>query len=100
MLPNPITTVADVQLSPEVRDFCERHQLLDPLAKAIELVKRCFSVVDEPTVVLEQDPEDGEWYLVMEVRCRGDESESIQRTGSITGPGPTPRPGRRSTRFG
>jgi hypothetical protein len=78
MLPNPITTVADLQLSPEVRDFCECHQLLDPLAKAIELVKRCFSVVDEPTVVLEQDPEDGEWYLVLEVRVEGEEDECMR----------------------
>jgi hypothetical protein len=78
MLPNPITAVADVQLPEEVRAFCQRHQLLDPLAKAIELAKRCFSMVDEPSVQLEQDPDDGEWYLVLEIRVKGEESESIQ----------------------
>ena len=78
MLPNPINAVADVQLSQEVLDFCQRHQLLDPLAKAIELVRRCFSVVVEPSVQLEQDPEDGEWYLVLEVRAEGEESECMQ----------------------
>jgi hypothetical protein len=78
MLPDPITAVADVPLSPEVQDFCQRQQLLDPLAKAIELVRRCFTVVGEPSVQLEQDPEDGEWYLVLDVRSRGDESESIR----------------------
>ncbi len=60
MLPNPITAGTDAQLSKEVRAFCQRHQLLDHLAKAIELAKSCFTLVDEPSVKLEQDPEDGE----------------------------------------
>ena len=58
MLPGPITAVADVHLSPEVQEFRQRHQLLYPLAKALDLVRRCFSVVGEPSVQLEQDPED------------------------------------------
>lgn len=78
MLPDPIAVVADVQLSPEVQDFCRRHQLLGPLAKAIDLVRRCFSVVGEPSVQLEQDPEDGEWYLVLEVRVEGEEGECLR----------------------
>jgi hypothetical protein len=73
MLPNPITDVADAQLSQEVRDFCQRHQLLDHLARAIELARQCFSIVGDPVVQLEQDPEDGEWYLVLEIRVEGDE---------------------------
>jgi hypothetical protein len=78
MLPNPITAGSDTQLSKEVRAFCQRHQLLDPLAKAIELAKRCFSMVGEPSVQLEQDPEDGEWYLVLEILVKGEEHECIQ----------------------
>jgi hypothetical protein len=78
MLPDPITADADVHLSQEVLDFCQQHHLLDHLAKAIELVRRCFSVVGEPSVQLEQDPDDGEWYLVLDVRVEGEESQCMQ----------------------
>jgi hypothetical protein len=72
------TTVADVQLTDEVHAFCQRHHLLDHLGRAIELARQHFSIVGDPVVKLEQDPEDGEWYLVLEIRVEGDEDESIQ----------------------
>lgn len=78
MLPNPTTAGADLQLSNDVRAFCQRHQLLNDLTRAIELAKQCFSMVGDPVVVLEQDPEDGEWYLVLEIRVAGEEHECIQ----------------------
>ena len=75
---NSTTAVADVQLSDEVSAFCQRHDLLDHLGRAIELARQCFSIVGDPVVELEQDPEDGEWYLVLEIRVRGDEGEYIE----------------------
>jgi hypothetical protein len=72
------TTVADVKLTDDVHAFCQRHHLLDHLGRAIELARQHFSIVGDPVVKLEQDPEDGEWYLVQEIRVRGDEDESIQ----------------------
>jgi hypothetical protein len=74
----PTTSVVDLPLSDEVRAFCRRHDLMDHLARAIELARRYFSIVDDPEVRLEQDPEGGEWYLVLEIRVRGDEDECIQ----------------------
>jgi hypothetical protein len=75
MLPDPITAVADIPLSDEVRDFCWRHDLLHHLNRAVELARQYFSIVGDPVVKLEQDPEEGEWYLVLEIRVEGDESE-------------------------
>jgi hypothetical protein len=75
MPPDPTTAVADVPLTDEVRDFCRRHDLADHLGRAIELARQCFSIVGNPVVQLEEDPEDGEWYLVLEVRVRGEEDE-------------------------
>ena len=75
---NPTAIVADLQLTDEVRDFCQRHDLLGHLGRAVELARQSFSIVGDPTVRLEQDPEDGEWYLVLEIRVQGEEAECIQ----------------------
>jgi hypothetical protein len=75
MPPDPTTAVADVPLSDEVRDFCRRNDLLDHLSRAIELARQYFSIVGDPVVRLQQDPEIGEWYLDVEISVRGDESE-------------------------
>ena len=75
MPPDPTTAVADVPLTDEVRDFCRRHDLLVHLGRAIELARQYFSIAGDPVVKLEQDPEDGEWYLVLEIRVEGGESE-------------------------
>lgn len=75
---DPTTTVAELQLSDDVRDFCQRHDLLGHLGRAVELARQHFSIVGEPVVRLEQDPEDGEWHLDLEISVRGDEDECIQ----------------------
>ncbi len=72
------TAVAEIQLSDEVRAFCRSHQLLDKLGRAIELARQHFSIVGDPVVRLEQDPEVDEQYLVLEIRVSGDEDRSIQ----------------------
>lgn len=72
------TAVADAQLSDEVLAFCRDNDLLGHLGRAIELARRYFSIVGDPVVKLEQDPEDGGWYLVLEIRARGEEREFIQ----------------------
>jgi hypothetical protein len=78
MPPDPTTAVADLPLSDEVRDFCRRHDLLDHLARAVELARQDFSIVGDPVVELEPDPEVDEWYLALEIRVRGEEEESIR----------------------
>jgi hypothetical protein len=78
MPPDPTTAVADLPLSDEVRDFCRRHDLLHHLNRAVELAREHFSIVGEPVVKLEQDPEVDESYLVLEIRVGGEEEESIR----------------------
>jgi hypothetical protein len=72
---HPSTDVAELQLSDEVRAFCQRHDLLDDLGRAVDLARQYFSIVADPVLRLEQDPEDGEWYLDVEIRVEGEESE-------------------------
>jgi hypothetical protein len=61
--------------SDEVIEFCRRHAIERYLAKAEELAARLFPQVVRIGVELEQDPEDGDQYLVLEVLANGEEDE-------------------------
>jgi hypothetical protein len=61
--------------SDEVIEFCQRHAIENYLTNAEELATRLFPHVVRISVVREQDPEDGDQYLVMDVFARGDEDE-------------------------
>jgi hypothetical protein len=80
---HPTTAVAELSLPDDVRAFCRRHDLVDHLRRAIEIARQTFSIVGEPEVRLEQDPEDGDSYLVLGIRVRGDEGECIQAQKSF-----------------
>jgi hypothetical protein len=75
MLSNSIRAGPDIPLSEEVHAFCQRHGLTDYLSMALGLARQCFPIVGDPTVQLEQDPEDGESYLVIEIRAGGGEED-------------------------
>lgn len=70
--------VADLSLSDDVRSFCARHDLLDHLVRAKDLARQTFSIVGEPQVRVEQDPDGGDSYLVLEIRIQGAEDECIR----------------------
>jgi len=78
MVPDPVLTVEEMPLSEEVREFCERHALFDHLAKAIGLARQLFTIVGDPVVVYEQDPDNGEEYLVLEIQVPGTVSERVE----------------------
>jgi hypothetical protein len=75
MLSNPIIAGPDIPLSEQVRAFCQRHELMDHLVTAVNLARQCFSIIGSPIVHLEQDPEDAEWYLVLDIQVRGEEED-------------------------
>jgi hypothetical protein len=61
--------------SEEVTEFCHRHAIESDLAKAEELATRLFPHVVRIRIELEEDPEDGDQYLVLEVLAKGGEDE-------------------------
>jgi hypothetical protein len=61
--------------SDEVIEFCQRHAIENYLANAEELATRLFPHVVRIRVAREEDPEDGDQYLVMDVFANGDEDE-------------------------
>jgi hypothetical protein len=81
MLPDPVLTAEETPLSEDVREFCERHALFGHLAKAMELARQHFTIVGEPVVAYEQDPENGEEYLMIEIQARGSVSEVVETHG-------------------
>lgn len=77
-MPADSTTVADLPLTEEVRAFCRSHDLLEHLGRSMEFARNSFAIVGDPAIRLEEDPEDGERYLVLAIRVEGDECESAR----------------------
>ncbi len=79
----PASGIADEEkevgpLSPRsdrVIEFCQSHAIESYLTKAEELATRLFPQIVRISVELEEDPEDGDQYLVLEVLANGDEDE-------------------------
>ena len=61
------STQSDVAVSPEVRAFCEKQDLLSHLRVALRLAIRLFDVRGEPKVTLETDPETDEESVVIDI---------------------------------
>jgi hypothetical protein len=78
MLPNPVLALEDVPLSDEVRELCERHLLFGHLAKALELAREHFTIVRDPVISWEHDPENDDEYLVLDVKVQGSVSECVE----------------------
>jgi hypothetical protein len=47
----------------------------------MELARQCFTIVGEPVIAYEQDPDNGEEYLMLEIQARGSVSEVVEIHG-------------------
>ncbi len=101
MLPDPGLTVEEITLSEEVREFCERHALFGHLAKAMELARQYFTIVGEPVITYEQDPDNDDEYLFIMIRVLEAVSrKSCRPTFDISESGRNSPRCRRSVSFG
>src|SRR5438128_587921 len=78
MLTDPVLAVEETSLSDDVREFCERHALFGHLAKALELARQCFTIVADPVIQFEQDPDNDDEYLVLDIQVQGSVSECVE----------------------
>ena len=62
----------------DVRDYCERHGLLDPLELAINLLHATFPAERRMALTLETDPELGEQSVVIRVEVRGSQEKILE----------------------
>jgi hypothetical protein len=74
MMPEQVFAGTEIALSDEVRAFCESRSIQDYLEKALELARQFFVIRGDPKIELEQDPEDGDSYLVVSIRVEGEDA--------------------------
>lgn len=70
---------ASPAMPPDAEAFCRRHELAGPLGLALELIAEIFDPPRKPGLVLEENPETGEEYLVLEVPVTGEPKEVAAR---------------------
>jgi hypothetical protein len=66
-----------VATTAETLGFCARNKIVSCLEQAIELVRTCFSPDRTMRVFLQNDPEDGDEYAVLEVDPSGDSDADL-----------------------
>jgi hypothetical protein len=69
--------VPQPQLSNEVMHFCAKHGILPYLSIAIDLIKTCFSSLQDLHLQPEQDPETGEEWLGVDVTLQGNQEQVL-----------------------
>ena len=70
--------VLDDLLTPEVRDFCAQQGILKYVPTAIDLAKQHFSSIQDIYLRLEDDPEAGEEWLMIDVTVHGEVDEVVK----------------------
>lgn len=65
MVSKVIIIPTEIDLSPEVTDFCNRKGITGYIKTAIKIIRRSFVSIKEMEFIIEQDPEiDNEWLLI------------------------------------
>jgi hypothetical protein len=69
--------LADVALTSDAMQYVARRRLVEPLKEVVCLVRSCFKVAGKTSVRLEQDPDDGDFYLVIDCHVTGTVKENV-----------------------
>jgi hypothetical protein len=62
----------------EARAFCAEHGLLLHVEAAVHLVKLCFPLIRNLALRVQQDPEEGEEWLLVRAAVGGTKEEALQ----------------------
>lgn len=69
----------ETPLSREILDFCVEYNLCGYIDFSIDLIKRCFPSVKEVRLQLEQDPEEGDEWVVIDFEITAEVEEVLER---------------------
>jgi hypothetical protein len=72
LTPEQLCSLGLSEAPPDALTYCLRHGLQQYLLAALTLIRQCFSSVHACRLRLEQDPEAGEEWLVLEVALQED----------------------------
>lgn len=74
----------DLVLSPEVRVFCEKRDLVNYLRVALRLATHLFDPPDKPRVTLETDPETDDESVVIDIAAPMEVDEAVEKMREYT----------------
>jgi hypothetical protein len=70
--------LSGVRLSSDALSYCHREGIESESSLALDLVRKCFSIIGNPVVNLVEDPEvDCTYYLVIEIQVRGGVKKTV-----------------------
>jgi hypothetical protein len=72
------------EVTPDALAYCLRHGFRQYLLIAIDLMRQCFSRVEDTHLRLEQDPETAEEWLVLDVTLQEDVEEVLANCDAYT----------------
>ena len=72
LTPERLCSLGLSEVTPDALAYCFRHGLRQSLLIAIALLRQCFSSVHACRLRLEQEPETGEEWLVLDVTLQED----------------------------
>jgi hypothetical protein len=72
------------RLSHDALAFCLRQRLLRPLLIAIDLIKQYFPKVQDLHLQLDQDPETGDEWLVLDITVQGEVDDVLESYEAYT----------------
>ena len=71
-------------IPPEVLSFCMKEEILNYVSVATETVKRNFQQVEDSELVVEEDPETGEKWVLVSINVHGDVEEVLNQYEDYT----------------
>ena len=84
LTPEQLCALGLSEVTPDALAYCLQHGLRHYLLLAIDLIHQCFSSVDACHLRLEQDPETGEEWLVLDITLQEDVEEVLANCDAYT----------------
>ena len=78
------SSVIKDHLSADILQFCSQHGILQYVPVAVDLIEEYLSPIQGLHIQLEQDPETGEEWLVIDVTIQGDVKEILDEYDKYT----------------
>jgi hypothetical protein len=84
LTPEQVCALGLSEVTPDALAYCLQHGLRHSLLLAIDLIHQCFCSVDACPLRLEQDPETGEAWLVLDVTFQEDVEKVLANCDAYT----------------
>lgn len=73
-----------MEISAEVKKFCEEHKIVPHLESILQLIQECFSPSGSVGLEVENDPESNEQWIAIDFRAEGEPEDLLQKYEEYT----------------